>query len=120
MKLEWILLGENAKCNSNGGLRFGYVPSLEQCAIKCMGISKWFIYAKSDNGNDKCNKQGCCTSDGCQCTCKYGSPIASGEGIECKLQSDLGYDVYELPDSAGTFEIIGVRYPLRIYKNTII
>ena len=113
----WTLLGENVKCKDNDGLLLGYVPSLEECAIQCMGVSKWFIYAKSDNGNDKCRKlQGCCTSDGCQCACRYGSPIASGEGIECQIKSDEGYDLYELPDSAGKFKNRKLRYPSLIVQ----
>lgn len=85
-QLGWILLGENVKCKDNDGLRIGYVPSLEECAIQCMGVSKWFIYAKSDNGNDKCQKlQGCCSSEGCQCYAEETEEYRGKGDLESRL-----------------------------------
>ena len=76
------------------------MPSVDHCAAACLGMGKWFIYGKSDNGNDKCTN-GCCNGQGCQCFCQYGSLVDEKKGLSCDLIDDLGYDVYESPDSAG-------------------
>ena len=71
-----------------------------------MGISQWFIYGKSDNGNDKC-AHGCCNGQGCQCICKAGTLIdKDAKGLSCDLKDDFGFDVYSIPDSEGTYSIV--------------
>ena len=79
----------------------GYLPSIDHCSAACLGISQWFVYGKSDNGNDKCT-HGCCNGQGCQCICKAGSLIDDGaKGLSCDFKDDFGFDVYSIPDSEG-------------------
>ena len=78
----------------------GHYPTVDHCAAACLGISSWFIYGKSEFGNDKCT-QGCCNGQGCQCICKSGTVMDTEKGLSCNFKDDYGYDVYEMVDSAG-------------------
>ena len=101
---EWKFLKKNKMCEGTeeGWKRHnrGYLPSIHHCASACSGISQWFVYGKSDNGNDKCT-QGCCNGQGCQCICKGGSVMNGEKGLSCDFKDAYGYDIYELKDSAG-------------------
>ena len=100
----WKFLVRNKKCDGQeeNWKRYnkGHLPSVDHCAAACLGMSKWFIYGKSDNGNDKCT-QGCCSGQGCQCICQGGRVMKEEKGLSCDLKENYGYDVYELPGSAG-------------------
>ena len=88
------------------------MPSVNHCAAACLGMTKWFIYGKRENGNDECN-QGCCNDQGCQCICKAGITMDTGKGLICDLKDDYGYDIYDLPDSAGLKSFLASIFVLR-------
>ena len=89
------------------------MPSVNHCAAACLGMTKWFIYGKSENGNDKCT-QGCCNDQGCQCICKAGITMDTGKGLICDLKDDYGYDIYDLPDSAGFISFLAAFLTYKI------
>ena len=49
-----------AKTECGGAGKYhGYVATLAQCAAKTAPHSRFFIYGTNDNGNNRCNSQGC-------------------------------------------------------------
>ena len=121
-RLGWTIFKKNKRCEGpeEDWKRHnkGHLPSVNHCAAACLGMTKWFIYGKSENGNDKCN-QGCCNDQGCQCICKAGITMDTGKGLICNLKDDYGYDIYDLPDSAGFKSFLAsifVLKPLSLYN----
>ena len=76
------LVGNNAEC-SYEEVYFGYVPTKQECATLCAGVSSMFAYG---NPPDRC-EQG-----QCKCLCEYS---ASSDGT-CSQNDNINFNLYRI------------------------
>ena len=75
---KWKVLGNKMECTGEETL-FDSIPTIDECADKCEGISELFAYGTNDYGSD--------TAQICSCE------IAAKDGT-CQTKQTDGYRLY--------------------------
>ena len=75
---KWRVLGDKMECTGEESL-FDSIPTIDECADKCEGISELFAYGTNDYGSD--------TAQTCACE------TVAKDGT-CKTKQTDGYRLY--------------------------
>ena len=80
----WSLVAKKKRCKDGSRIFKGYLPTLNNCALACKGVSRWFVFGAREFNNDNCQGQLC------KCYCETGI----GETFLGEEKDDLGYNLY--------------------------
>ena len=64
--------------------------TVHECAERCHGVSKLFIYGTNDFGLNQCKKKIWWRDRKCPCFCETSSTVRG----ECSMMHDSGYNLY--------------------------
>ena len=78
------MVAEKKECGSSE-IEIGYLHSVEDCASRCKGVARMFIFGTNDFGNNRCD------SKGCKCFCETS---ATNQGT-CNIIDHTGYRLYK-------------------------
>ena len=82
--LEWTLQASKTEC-SGSEISKGKLPSVDECASECKGISSMFAFGTNDYLKNRCD------NNGCNCLCETS---AAEEGT-CDRVDHNGYRLYK-------------------------
>ena len=90
---KWLKVADKQECGGSENYK-GFVPSVEECALKCNTEASMFIYGTRDYGNvDSCN------DNACQCYCETSATVNG----TCDQQSHDGYRLYKYVGQGNNF-----------------